>query len=221
MRISVPNPFGPLQAQLSEAQILKLYLIMRNSTGLYSPENVYAAKKALADHYLRFGLSIVGEWPIGAKYPRMIPELISEMAWQLWYSLGLLSDGAIDHHGVEPNVPAYIAVTIRRHLLRHLRKSFRHQRRFGESSNKIAGRMDASMIRIDFFETLYSCTENPKERTIIERRLMGFSDQDIAPLLGLTKQRVGQIKRDIERRFLEKLNNDPYSTREIASSGGD
>lgn len=106
----------------------------------------------------------------------------------------LIEDGALDHHTV-PNITGYLAVTIKGKVTKFLNAQRRTLKRFPHRLYLIEPDI------IEYEEILCKILEDRKEREIIELRLSGRKDPEIGKLMGLTKQRVAQIRQQIGQRL--------------------
>jgi hypothetical protein len=105
-----------------------------------------------------------------------------------------IEKGSLDHHTV-PNITGYLAVTIKGKVTKFLNAQKRTLKRFPHRLYSIDNR------QIEYEEILSKILEDRKEREIIELRLSGRKDPEIGRLMGLTKQRVAQIRQKIGQRL--------------------
>lgn len=130
--------------------------------------------------------------------------MLGEMAWTLWRGIDRMAKGSIDHHGDSPNPVGYLATCIRGQLKRFIAKERRYRHRF--NAIKSFRTLKARAKPEGLFMILESCIQKPVERKVIEGRVNDLTDEQIASLVNLTRERVRQIRREIEKRFLEKLD---------------
>lgn len=145
---------------------------------------------------------MVGEF--AWKMPNRIPEMLAEMTWSLWSGIDRMAKGSIDHHGDSPNVVGYLSTCIRGRIQRFINDERRYRHRFNSLRSakikRIRPKPEGLLLILE------GCIKKPVERKVIEGRINGLTDEQIASLVNLTRERVRQIRREIETRFLEKLD---------------
>jgi DNA-binding NarL/FixJ family response regulator len=105
-----------------------------------------------------------------------------------------ISTGALDHHTV-PNITGYLAVTIKGKVTKFL------------NNKRILTKVPSRLFVLDhspleYKEILSKIIENSREEEVLELRLSGRKDPEIGRMIGLSKQRVTQIRQHIGQKLL-------------------
>lgn len=200
-RLSVKNTLGPLPVPLTNEEILEQYAIVRNMNGLYSPENVYAAKERLTCHFFRLVLATAGTF--GRRNPELLADFVSEATWKLWLAVNRIEEGVLDAHHPEPNIDAYIAACINGGM-KYLRTSaFRRQRRF--VNVPFPERFERASNLIEVKELIEIITQTPQEKNFIKLILEGYKGEELAEILEVSEGRLAHIRKTLRERLRAKL----------------
>lgn len=175
------------------------------------------AKRLVARRFMRMAFSLCSRY---AMTYWDTDELVAEALLTLVESVEMISKGALDHHVPKPNIGGYINMSIygslNKIVTRRLgvnEKTFRkHGGRtprlvFTDSQAWITDSKSAGSI-VETREIMELMEQSMKlqEREVFNLRMQGNSDFEIAEMLGLSRQRIQQIRADLKVKLAQILD---------------
>jgi len=151
-------------------------------------------------------MAAVARW--NHSYQHQTDELVSEMLNALVDGVKRISEGALDSHIGTPGIAPYLSTTIHGRLNKMLRRkrpvlSFKDERIKSELDRAIGRK--GSEDQEDLIELINRSVTTDQERLVINLRVEGYDDSEIAKMMKLTKARVHQIRTNVKHRILEQL----------------
>lgn len=155
-----------------------------------------AAGEKLILHHIRLGMAKVAEF--AGSYPNKTEELVSGMLWGLVRGTTLIEQGSLQHD----NVTAYLMS----HVIGSLKKTITRDRLVPRCRQiKMRDRVTKSEPTSDLKELIKLSIQTEQEQRIIDFRLAGWNDPEIAEMMGLTKGRIQQIRSKVKDRLQELM----------------
>lgn len=212
--ITLPEP-------TNDEELLTLYPFLRNATGVVDESAVTAAKHRVVQGHMKLAMSLVAEFAV--RSPLKTDSMVSVALEAMVDGVEMIASGSIDHHVPNPNVTGYLITTIRGRVTKYLAgdgivrcdpQTYKKLREAGAYLPVVVFDLSASHTRIpvlsssrmEYTDLVQNIVEDDRERKILDMRLSGESDVSIGQKLGLSKVRVGQLRKKIGDKFLEQFN---------------
>lgn len=197
------------EKRLSPERLQRYYFFLRNSK---VKRNKEAASRKIILSHIALGMSLVEE--AGRRFPNKTDVFVSEMMYMLVYATKRISLGFIDHHGENPNVSGYLTEMVRGHLAKMGAKDRIMGIRLGtyrKGKHGISVPLNGHIFVVrkenanDLMEHIIHHCESELEEVIVKMRAASHNDEVIGDYVGLSKQRVGQIRSNLRNRIMETL----------------
>lgn len=171
----------------------------------------------MIEGHIRLAMSLVAEFAMRA--PNRTNEMVSVALEALIDGIEMIERGAIDHHSV-PNITGYLIMTVRGRISKFLTgdgvfrcdlKTYKKLKDSGKDMPIVILDLSSRHLRIpvlpssemELKELFNAIAQDKKEKQVLDLRIVGYNDPQIAQMMGLTKQRVAQIRKKIGEKFLE------------------
>lgn len=205
------HPFYKLDLPASIPEEEKAELISKISKG-----NLEAAHRAVLSH-VRLALNIVGRYMVVIDNTSRSDDLVSAAVEGLCHGVNKIREEGLPH----VNLTGYLTENIHRFVSEHLehfpvvrvpaRTKRRHKGKVLQPATcelteavieKQFDKKSKMISKIELDEILEKVIQSPMEREIIELRMEGRRDDEVASLVGLSKTTVFLIRRELENRFV-------------------
>lgn len=185
-------------------------------------KNDQEAKHRIILGHIRLGMSIVARF--ARQYPHKTDSMVAEICDALVMGVEKIVEGAIEHHA-SPNITGFLVSCMVGRLKRWvtqdgiIRCSIATYRKLvaqgAEAPVHVMGlspkhlEIESRFTFEDVDEMVNAITLTDRERMVIELRMEGMSDAEIAkrPEFNCTYQNIQHLRKKIGTRFLEKFCN--------------
>lgn len=181
-----------LPKRLSEEQMLKCYKVLRYGR---SEKAKAIARKLIIMNHLGLGFAHATRFVNGR--PEKADELVGEMIYGLVQGVNLIEQGAVDNHEGTPNISGYLVTSMRGYMLRHIRH--RQPEILPHPDHPKRGNL------IEIQELIDKATKSDREKRIIQLRIAGHNDPEIAEIIGITVSAIQQARTRVAQRLKELM----------------
>lgn len=189
--------------KLEDEECIRLYHLYKDEHS-NKQDRDEAFKKLIFGH-LRLTIFIAGKHSayLGQRLGRKSRNLDEDMIDEAILGMIMVLQRGIDHD----NITGAISHAVYRRLYSFLRRERRYNRRnrslvlIKTPFKQRFSKSDSDNDIRDMWEIVEKSLISKKQRDVFELRYQGYNDVEISKKLGLSKRRVGQIRRIIQERF--------------------